>query len=142
MRILVVYDSVHGNTEKIAREIGSAMGDDAKVVRVGEAGQAMSETPDFLVVGSPTHGGRATPELQALLDRTPLQGVKVALFDTRLDGRMIRMFGYAAPRMAEALRAKGANVVGTPEGFIVVKTKGPLKDGELERAQVWAKGLM
>ena len=37
MRTWVVYDSVHGNTEKIAQAIGAAIGDDVPVVRVGEA---------------------------------------------------------------------------------------------------------
>jgi hypothetical protein len=31
--------------------------------------------------------------------------------------------------------------VANPEGFFVKGTKGPLKDGEQERAASWAKGV-
>jgi hypothetical protein len=32
--------------------------------------------------------------------------------------------------------------VAPPEGFIVKGREGPLKDGELERAAGWAKGIL
>jgi hypothetical protein len=37
---------------------------------------------------------------------------------------------------------KGGELVFPPEGFLVKKSEGPLKDGELERAAEWAKGLV
>ncbi len=139
MRALVIYDSVHGNTERIAKAIGGALGEGATVSRVNETSSAITEKTDVIVIGSPTHGGRPTPEIQALIDRTSFQGVKVAVFDTRLEGRIIRAFGYAAPRMGDSLKTKGATLVVPPEGFIVKKTKGPLKEGEIERAATWAR---
>jgi len=33
-------------------------------------------------------------------------------------------------------------LVGTPEGFLVKGKKGPLKEGELERAAGWARSLL
>ena len=33
-------------------------------------------------------------------------------------------------------------MVATPEGFIVTDTEGPLREGELERAAEWARGLL
>ena len=36
MKVLVVYDSAYGNTEKIARAIGSAISGDVKVLRAGK----------------------------------------------------------------------------------------------------------
>jgi len=142
MTTLVIYDSVHGNTEKIARAIGNTLGGDAKVVRVSEVGQLTADALDLLLVGSPTHGGRPTPEIQALLDRMPVKGVKVAVFDTRFETRVVRLFGYAAPRMADGLKANGANVIVPPEGFIVKGKRGPLKEGELERAAAWANKIL
>jgi len=142
MTTLVIYDSVHGNTEKIARAIGDAIGTDAKVLRVSEMSQDTPSSTGLLIIGSPTHGGRPTPDIQSFLDRMPVQGVRVAVFDTRFEGRMIRLFGYAAPRMADGLKAKGANIVAPPEGFIVKGTKGPLKEGEIERAAAWTKKIV
>lgn len=47
----------------------------------------------------------------------------------------------AAERIAKALVKKGGRLVAEPEGFIVEQKEGPLKQGELERARLWAKGI-
>ena len=36
---------------------------------------------------------------------------------------------------------KGAEIITTPEGFLVEETEGPLVEGEQERAAAWMKGL-
>jgi hypothetical protein len=55
---------------------------------------------------------------------------------------LLGLIGYAAPRIGRQLRARGAQVVLEPEGFIVTGTEGPLKDGEEQRATAWAKELV
>jgi flavodoxin I len=52
------------------------------------------------------------------------------------------VFGYAAGRIARNLKGKGGTLVASPEGFFVTGTKGPLREGELERAAGWAKGIL
>jgi flavodoxin len=54
MRTLIVYDSVHGNTEKVAQAIGDALAGEVRVCRPDEAGGAELNALDLLVVGSPT----------------------------------------------------------------------------------------
>jgi flavodoxin I len=71
-----------------------------------------------------------------------LRGVNVAAFDTRLTSRWVRIFSYAAPRMAGSLKELGATFLGSPEGFFVLGKEGPLKEGELERAALWAKEMV
>ncbi len=145
MKTLIVYDSTYGNTEKIARAIGDAIGGDARVVRAGGASLPGKESCDLLVVGSPTLGGRASPDIQGFLDRLPdsvVKGMKLAAFDTRFSTRWVGIFGYAAGKIASKLKEKGGNLVAPPEGFFVKGKEGPLKDGELERAAGWAKGLV
>jgi len=135
----VVYDSVYGNTERIARAIGEAIG--GQVLRVGEVNPADLKGSDLLIFGSPTHGGRFTPAFQGLLKASPaLEGVKVAAFDTRTM-KWSQIFGHAAPRIAQSLERKGGNLIALPEGFFVLDTKGPLKDGEIQRAATWAKQI-
>lgn len=144
MNGLVVYDSVYGNTEKIARAIGDVLGSEARVTRKGGVGPADLEGVDLLVVGSPTHGGRATEAIQGLLDRLEGSlpaGTRVAAFDTRLAARWVGIFGYAAPKIADALEEAGGTLVAPGEGFVVKGREGPLKDGELDRAADWARGL-
>ena len=57
MKALVIYDSVFGNTEKIARAVGEAAG--AQVVKVGALQDGALAGVDLLLVGSPTRGFRA-----------------------------------------------------------------------------------
>jgi hypothetical protein len=54
---------------------------------------------------------------------------------------MVDFFGYAAIPLAKRLKSKGGNLVSEPKGFYVQDTKGPLKDGELERAEYWDRKI-
>jgi flavodoxin len=145
-KVLIVYDSVYGNTEKIAKAIGDAIVGDVKVLRAGAANISELKTFDLLIVGSPTHGGRPTPAIQDFLNgisEPDIEGVKVAAFDTRMSIRFAKIFGYAAIRIADSLKKKGGTLIVPPEGFFV-KDKGQedsLKEGELERATRWAKEI-
>jgi len=144
MKAMVVYDSLYGNTEKLARAIGGAIGDEARVVRAGDVSLSELESVDLLVVGSPTQGGRPTPATRDFLDKvskSAVESVNVAAFDTRVTSRWAAVFGYAAGRIAKSLKRKGGTLVASPEGFFVEGTEGPLKDGELERADAWAKRI-
>jgi len=69
MKALVVYDSVFGNTEQIARAIGGAVG--AEVLRVGSVQQAQLMGTALLIVGSPTRGFRPTPATTSWLKSIP-----------------------------------------------------------------------
>jgi len=144
MKALIVYDSVYGNTEKVARAIADAItpSNEVKVLRAGETNTSELASVDLLIVGSPVHGGRPTPRVQDFLNRMaqqPLKGIKVAVFDTRATSKFAKIFGNAAGRIAGQLTKRAGVVIAPPEGFFVTGTKGPLKEGELERAANWAK---
>ncbi|MDD5289217.1 MAG: flavodoxin family protein [Dehalococcoidales bacterium] len=144
MKALVVYDSAYGNTEKIARAIGSAITGDVKTLRAGEVNPSDWALLDLLVVGSPTQGGKATQPVHDFLNKLPESAVKgknVAVFDTRMTAKWVSIFGYAAGKIADSLKKKGGNLILPPEGFYVTGGKGPLKEGEPERAASWAKKL-
>ncbi|MCJ7426201.1 MAG: flavodoxin family protein [Dehalococcoidales bacterium] len=145
MRALVVYDSVYGNTEEIAKAIGGAIsGGEVRVLRAGEVGPPELENISLLVVGAPTQGGRATPAIKDFLERVTkaeINGLDVAAFDTRYSAKAAKIFGYAAGKIASSLKKKGAHLIVDPEGFFVEGVQGPLKEGELERAAAWGKGL-
>ena len=152
MKALIVYDSFFGNTEQIARAIAGVI-NGSKVLRVNEAKLLDMKSVDLLIVGSPTRGFRASETIQAYIQgisENTLKGMKVAAFDTRIPASdvgtglrlLMKMGGYAAPRIANALKKKGANLSLPPEGFFVKGKEGPLKEGELERAASWAKGII
>lgn len=156
MKSLVIYDSLYGNTEKIAQTIGNTIGTEGEVeiVRVGNVNPNQLAGIELMVVGSPTQQFRSTAAMKNFLNTIPqngLKGIKVAAFDTRLTLReiekspplpfFVRIFGYAAERIANQLKKKGGELVASGEGFYVEGMKGPLVDGELERAEKWARGL-
>ena len=145
MKVLIVYDSAYGNTEKVARAIGGVITGEVKVLRPGEVNPSELQSLDLLIVGSPTQGGRPTPAIKEFLSKIPAKArsnVGVASFDTRVKNIVAKIFGYAAGRIADSLKEKGGNLVALPEGFIVEGNKGPLKEGELERAAGWAKAIL
>jgi flavodoxin I len=144
MKTLIIYDSVHGNTAKVAQAIGDALAGEVSVRRVGGVNAAEVKAVDLLIVGSPTHGGWPTEAIHGWLDQVPataLQGTRVAAFDTRTPTRLGRVFGYAAPRLANSLEKKGGTLLVPPAAFFVKGIKGPLKEGELERAAGWAQEI-
>ena len=155
MRAIVVYDSFFNNTEQIARAIGDSLGHamGVSVVRVSDVTPERLAGVDVLIVGSPTRAFRPTPAVTSFLKKIPgksLKGVKVAAFDTGLAMGdigspivrfFVKLFGYAAKPIADRLKRKGGELVVPPEGFFVAGTKGPLKEGELERAAEWGKRI-
>lgn len=146
MKVMIIYDSVYGNTEQIAKTVAGAFQDQSelKVLRATEVNPEQVKEVGLVIFGSPTQGGKPTQVVQDLINRIPEQvfkGRNFAIFDTRITSKLAGIFGYAAGKMAGTLKSKGSNLVVTPEGFFVKGTKGPLKDGELERATSWAKGI-
>jgi flavodoxin I len=152
MKTLVVYDSVFGNTEKIARAVAESAG--AEAVKVDAAEPEALQGVTLLIVGSPTRAFRPTPAISRFvkgLPRKALQGVSVAAFDTRMIVEeinnafltfMVSIFGYAAKPIADAMAKKGGMPVLEPEGFFVKDSAGPLKDGELKRAKDWGQKVL
>ncbi len=153
MDVLLVYDSVYRNTEKIAVAIGQGFPSSSiKVIKAEDVKQTDLEGVKLLIAGSPTQGGRAVANLQKFINDIPvngLNGVKIAAFDTRMTGEgnfgirlIVKVIGYAAGRILKDLQSKGGEPVTVPEGFIVTGREGPLKEGELERATAWGKQIL
>lgn len=151
MNAFIVYDSVFGNTEKIAQAIAEVLG--SKAVRVSEARVEDLAGVGLLIAASPTRAFKPTPTITEWLRALPegsLKGVRVTALDTRIRVEdikprllraMAKRFGYAANPMLAALVKKGGTQAAPPEGFFVQESEGPLKDGETQRAAEWAKTL-
>jgi flavodoxin len=144
MNSLVIYASRSGNTKRVAEAIASELGrrGPAEVVHVDHASGDDANERDLIVVGGPTEGHGATPEIVAFFDRLPANGLagrRAAAFDTRVDWPRW-LSGSAAARMAARLRRAGAQLIVPPESFIVSRAPA-LEAGELERAEAWARTL-
>jgi flavodoxin len=153
MKVLIICDSVFGNTEQIAQAMGRSLGDQADVVtlQVSEVKHEQLMGLALLIAGSPTRAFRPTPAITNFLksiSANGLKGIKVAAFDTRIFVNnksswilrfFIKIFGYAAKPIADGLKKKGGELILPPEGFFVQDSEGPLQEGEIERAASWAK---
>lgn len=158
MRALVVYESLWGNTEKVARAVAERLaGIGAVEVVDSDAAPASVDGYDLVVVGGPTHAfsmTRATTRVEAVkshsaphepargirewfneLDR-PATAIPAIAFDTRVDRP--RLPGSAAKSARHELRSLGFETSVKQKTFRVHGYEGPLLDGELERARAWA----
>jgi flavodoxin len=161
MRALVVYESMFGHTEQVARAIaaGVSVHSETDVRAVDYAPEHIGSEFDLIVVGGPTHAfgmTRSSTRADALdrgathgtqgvgirewLDRldAECQGALVATFDTRVQ-RVRRLPGSAAKAAAKRIRSLGFDAAAQPESFYVLDVDGPLGDGELERAKAWGR---
>lgn len=161
MRALVVFESMFGNTHRIADAIADGMADgaDVTIVDVADAPAQVPADVDLLVVGGPTHaftmsrlatrrgaarrGGAYSDVpaglrewLHALHPATP--ACTFAAFDTRVD--MPLLPGAASHSATRVARKRGFRVL-EPASFLVEGYEGPLVDGQLERAREWGHGL-
>ena len=152
MKTLIVYDSVYGNTGKLAAAMGEAL--EARTVKAANVTKEDLEGVKLLIAASPTRAFQPMPTIKKWIKSLPsdsLSGVKVAAFDTRVsleevDSKVLTFmagrFGYAAEPMAKGLAKKGGTPAAEPEGFIVSGNEGPLKEGEMDRAIVWAQSCV
>lgn len=157
MKAIVVYESFWGNTAQVAQAIAAGLG--AQAYPTGQAGPDLLAGLDLLVVGAPILGFSLTtdsmrrnigagtargpkpdlsnPSMRAWLDSLPSLSAKAAAFETRL----VWSPGSAAGVMLDMLARKGCPALTRPGRFIVKGTYGPLRGGELERAQQWGREL-
>jgi flavodoxin len=144
VKVLVVYDSKWGNKELIANAVAAAIGKNAKAIKIDDLEIIKKETMDLLIIGSPVIGGKPTKLMQEYIKGIPqtvTKKVRVATFDTRMTMKFAQKFGFAAVRIANELKDQGNTLISEPMGFIVIGQKGPLAEGELERASKWGKDL-
>jgi flavodoxin len=148
---LVIYDSVYGNTKQIADSIASELAG-SRLMNVLEIEPKMLNEFNLIIFGCPTHGGNATKDMGRLiksLEPDSLKGKKVAAFDTWIiqedknffKKTFINLLGHASAKFSKELVIKGGELVAEPVGFLVKEKEGPLVDGEINRAQEWAKKI-
>ena len=164
MRALVAYESMFGNTERVARAVAAGLrleGIDPTVVDVSHRPPADLTDVDLIVVGAPTHGfslsrpatrhdavgqgGRECAErtgMREWLKAIPAadRPILAAAFDTRVT-KVRYLPASASRRAARALADRGHRMVSPPIGFLVQDVSGPLESREIDRAIAWSRGV-
>jgi hypothetical protein len=164
-RALVVYESVFGDARQIALAIAEGLATRLPV-DVASAREAPRQLPGdvrMLVVGGPNHAfgmprrasregaitehGADIPDtrfgLHEWLDLVQVpRNLAAAAFDTRMTRpTLITKLDHAAKTEEKLLRGLGATLGAPAEHFFVSETKGPLVDGEEDRARRWGRML-
>ncbi|MEQ0557971.1 flavodoxin [Amycolatopsis sp. NEAU-NG30] len=164
MRVIVVFESMFGGTEKVAQAIaaGIAVSVPVEVHNVDKAPRDLTGV-GLLVAGGPTHVhamSRAATR-KAAADQVGYEphshtgvrewldslgpvpaGLPVATFDTRV-GKPRVLTGAASLGAAKRLRRLGCRMMAPPESFFVGTDPvdaGPVP-GELARAEAWGAAL-
>jgi hypothetical protein len=164
MRALVVYESMYGNTHKVAIDIaaGLRVTHEVTLVPVTRATRELVAAADLIVAGGPTHlHGMSTvssrrmaaetarkqgsgltldpdadgPGLRGWLNRLNAENVLAASFDTRLSG-IPAFTGRASRGISRLLASRGCRLLIPPESFLVGR-QHTLLEGETARARAW-----
>jgi hypothetical protein len=168
MDALIVYESMFGNTRRLAEAIADSLETAGVDVTIAPAREAPSDLSDYqlVVVGAPTHAHSlprpksrteaaqwaADPTKELTLEaeagspgvREWLEGVSLvgsprfAVFSTRVD--IPRIFsGDACTAIAKGLRRRLADVDARADFLVGLDSN--LLDGEVDRAREWAGSL-
>lgn len=160
---LVVYESMFDNTAHVAEAIARGLeraGFEAHAVPVTSLAATGPIRVDLLVAGAPTHAftlSRAQSRQDAVHQGAPPSRATIGLrdwivgatperfgtdrlvvFDTRV-ARVRRLPLAAGVTAARLLRRHGFRMLRKPVAFLVDRTRGPLSEGELARAERWGQ---
>lgn len=152
MKGIVIYDTTYGNTQKIAKIITETLkesGLDADLFHVKDVKDLNGKDYDFLVMGSPTKMGTMSFAVRFFFGKVKNEewmNKPFATFDTEnpenAEKALIEKKEWsAAEKIAERLRDKQMNQLLPVLKAFVLGQKGPLVEGEIERAKDYAKEL-
>ena len=156
MRVLVVVESLFGNTHAIAQAAVDQLREDGAEVELVDAASASAHLDgvDLVLAGAPTHNlglptdrtrasavdrgaSPVTSGLREWIERLEVSGTPVVTFSTRVPGRFSGSAGKAAVKL---LRRQGLSARHGTD-FAVAGTTGPLTEGEIARAREWSASL-
>jgi flavodoxin len=132
-KALIVYHSLYGNTEKVARALAKGLeegGFDVGCVQVDAVEFDELSGYDLLVVGGPTHSLGVSKPIAAFLERLKsvegLSGKKAFALDTKYKRRFA---GSAGAKIEGKMKSFGLTIVKPHASAYVEGKEGPLKEG-------------
>lgn len=148
MKGVVIYDTTYGNTKKIAEAITETLkesGLEVDICHVKDI-KELSGDYDFLMLGSPTKIGTMSWAVRGFIGKK-IKGEEwankpFAAFDTEGESIMKKGGGSAAEKISKKLEDKELKQLQPTLKVAVLGMKGPLKDGEIEKAKEYAKKLV
>jgi menaquinone-dependent protoporphyrinogen IX oxidase len=152
MKGIVIYDTSYGNTKKIGETIAETLkesGIEADLYHAKDVKKLSGKDYDFFILGSPTKFGTMSFAVKFFLGKVKSEewlGKPFAAFDTENPenvekSRTENKNWSAAEKIAEKLREKNMKQIGPVLKALVIGQKGPLVDGEVERAKEYTREL-
>jgi len=152
MKGVVVYDTSHGNTQKIAETIAETLresGVEADIFYVKEVKKLSANNYDLLVIGSPTKFGTMSFAIKFFLGKVKSEewmNMPFAAFDTENPeniekARAENKEWSAAEKIALKLKEKKMKQLLPVHKALVLGQKGPLVEGEVDRTKDFAREL-
>ena len=131
MKVLIVYATKYGNTEKVAKLIAEGItsvdGNEAVVTKVKDVNLKKEASYDLILIGSPNHFGRHIGSIKKFINKLPKSQLKVnayAVFDTYIAAD----FEKAVKKMEEQVSEVMPSLTKASPGLsIKVEGKGPSK---------------
>ncbi len=153
MKGLVVYDTSHGNTQKIGETIAATLNDSGIQVDLFDVKNLKNLNGtdyDFLILGSPTRFGNMSFTVKSFIGKVKNEqwaNKSFAAFDTENpenieQSRIQQKEWSAAEKIAEKLREKKMNQLLPVLKAQVLGQKGPLVDGEIQRTEDYARQIV
>jgi flavodoxin len=132
MKALVIYDSLYGNTEKVAGALASGMreqGVEVDCVRANAVDIGTLEVYEMIVIGGPTHKLGLSETMKTFtkqLKEADFKNKQAFAFDTKYDSRIA---GSAGKRIEQRMKQNGMKVIMPHVSAIVLGREGPVKEG-------------
>ncbi|MBK5092972.1 MAG: flavodoxin domain-containing protein [Actinobacteria bacterium] len=144
MKGVVVYYSRWGNCKQVAESVAKGLEETGHEVSLVDAGsqKALEVEPDFLLVGSPTRIGKMAGPVKKFIKKAvpdAWEGKPFAAFGTGLQSALEKSEPNAADGIHLALEAMGLKPIAPAFKAGVVEMKGPLVEGDRERALEFGK---
>lgn len=140
MKALIVYDTKHGNTKKVAELIGEGLKtieeNEVTIENVKEIDLNKDEIYDLILVGSPNHVGSHTKSVKKFIKGLPnasLKGKSFAVFDTY----MSKDYEKAVKKMEKQINEVMPNLNKASSGLSIKVggMKGPIIEEELPKCK-------
>jgi flavodoxin len=139
-KVIVVYESLLGNTRSVAEKISEGArqvkGAEVEITTVKKLRVNDLAKYDKILIGSPTHMGRPTRDTRNLVDKlqsVPLKGKTLAFFNCwsvpACEGLGVKTLEETA-----AQTAQGAKIVSPGLSVQVKGTRGPIDTALLQKA--------
>jgi len=140
MKVLIVFDTKHGNTQQvadlIADGINSVEGNETEVMNVKDFELSENKTYDLILIGSPNHMGSHVKSIKKFIKNLSSVSVKASSF-AAFDTYMSKDFEKAVKKMEKQISENLPNSTKALPGLSIKVggMKGPIVEEDLSKCK-------